>query len=132
MGRHIFSWPVPDRAGGAIGASLEVRALYWMQGERNGGPTDGIVPPRWDAEIPRKEGLACCRYETHELRNGMPFAVGQTDVAQRSFSHGNLRDSAPDGPLYTFGDASYGTRAGQRYPLWNGCVLFSDFDLDVR
>lgn len=41
----------------ALGMTFEIAALYWMQGEGNGGPTGGIVPTRWDAEIPRAEGL---------------------------------------------------------------------------
>jgi hypothetical protein len=71
------------------------------------------------------------RYEPRELRNGTPFAIGQPVVAQRSFSYGNVRDSDPERSVYTFGDASYGTRAGQAYPLWNWCVLFSDFDVEA-
>ncbi len=75
--------------------------------------------------------VSLLRYEPRELRNGMPFALGQAVVAQRSFSYGNLRDSDPEKSVYTFGDATYGTRAGQAYPLWNWCVLFSDFDVEA-
>ena len=39
------------------GMKFRIEALYWMQGEGNGGPTGGIVPTRWDAEIPRPAGL---------------------------------------------------------------------------
>ena len=45
----------------SMGASFRIDALYWMQGEGNGGPTGGIVPTRWDAEIPRAQGLTWYR-----------------------------------------------------------------------
>ncbi|MBL9132780.1 MAG: hypothetical protein JNG86_16350, partial [Verrucomicrobiaceae bacterium] len=41
----------------ALRPDFRIEALYWMQGEGNGGPTGGIVPTRWDAEMPRAEGL---------------------------------------------------------------------------
>jgi hypothetical protein len=89
--------------------------------------TNTRVPIRGVRE---EKGVSVLRYEPRELRNGTPFAIGQPVVAQRSFSYGNLRDSDPEKSVYTFGDASYGTRAGQAYPLWNWCVLFSDFDVE--
>jgi hypothetical protein len=95
----------------------------------NTSGTNTRVPIRGVRE---EKGVSVLRYEPRELRNGTPFAVGQAVVAQRAFSYGNLRDSDPERSVYTFGDASYGTRAGQEYPLWNWCVLFSDFDLDLR
>ena len=58
------------------------------------------------------------------------WTLRQAVTAQRAFSYGNVRDSDPEKSVYTFGDASYGTRAGQAYPLWNWCVLFSDFDVE--
>lgn len=73
-----------------------------------------------------ENGVTVLRYEPRELRNGTPFAVGQAVVAQRAFSYGNVRDSDPELSVYKFGDASYGSRTGQAYPLWNWCVLFSD------
>ena len=75
-------------------------------------------------------GVTVLQYEPGELRNGVPFELGQPLVAQRSFSYGNLRDSDPERSIHTFADAAYGTRAGQTYPLWNWCVLFGD--LPVR
>lgn len=45
----------------AVGADFRIAALYWMQGEGNGGPSGGIVPTRWDAELPRTEGRAWYR-----------------------------------------------------------------------
>lgn len=81
--------------------------------------------------VREENGVTVLRYEPRELRNGTPFAVGQPVVAQRSFSYGNLRDSDPERSVHTFADAAYGTRAGQPYPLWNWCVLFSDFDVEA-
>jgi hypothetical protein len=85
------------------------------------------VPVR---EVREENGVSVLRFEARELRNGVPFEVGQAVTAQRAFSYGNVRDSDPEKSVYAFGDASYGTRAGQGYPLWNWCVLFSDFDVE--
>jgi len=93
----------------------------------NTSGTNTRVPIR---SVRKEKGVSVLRYEPRELRNGTPFAVGQAVVAQRAFSYGNLRDSDPERSVYTFGDASYSTRAGQDYPLWNWCVLFSDFDVE--
>ena len=76
--------------------------------------------------VREQNGVSVLRYEVRELRNGVRFEMGQAVTAQRAFSYGNVRDSDPEKSVYTFGDASYGTRAGQAYPLWNWCVLFSD------
>ncbi len=75
-------------------------------------------------------GVTVLRYDPRELRNNVPFVAGQEIVAQRSFSYGNLRDSDPERSIHNFADASYGTRAGQAYPLWNWCVLFGDLTVD--
>ncbi|MCX6849249.1 MAG: phosphate ABC transporter substrate-binding protein [Verrucomicrobia bacterium] len=64
-------------------------------------------------------GVTVLQYDPTELRNGVPFEQGQSLVAQRSFSYGNLRDSDPESSIHTFTDTTYGTRAGQPYPLWN-------------
>jgi hypothetical protein len=93
----------------------------------NTSGTNTRVPIRGVRE---EKGVSVLRYEPRELRNETPFSVGQAVVAQRAFSYGNLRDSDPERSVYTFGDASYGTRAGQVYPLWNWCVLFSDYDVE--
>lgn len=90
------------------------------------GGTPTRVPVRHVAE---ESGATVLRYEPRELRNGTPFATGQTIVAQRSFSYGNLRDSDPEPATHTFADAAYGTRAGKPYPLWNWCVLFTQFSV---
>ncbi|MFM2143645.1 MAG: hypothetical protein RLZZ476_2189 [Verrucomicrobiota bacterium] len=79
--------------------------------------------------VREENGVSVLRFEARELRNGVPFEVGQVVTAQRAFSYGNVRDSDPEKSVYTFGDASYGTRAGQAYPLWNWCVLFSDLEV---
>ncbi|WP_395736671.1 phosphate ABC transporter substrate-binding protein [Prosthecobacter sp.] len=81
-------------------------------------------------EVGEVNGTTVLRYSPAELRNGVKFAAGQELVVQRSFSYGNLRDSDDERSVHVFGDATYGTRAGRPYPLWNWCVLFSDFSVD--
>lgn len=41
----------------ASGKTFRLTALYWMQGEGNGGAGGGIRPSRWEDEMPRAEGL---------------------------------------------------------------------------
>lgn len=77
--------------------------------------------------VAAEDGVTVLRYETRELRDGTPFAPGLAVAAQRAFSYGNLRDSDATPSTHLFGDSAYGTRAGQSYPLWNWCVLFSNF-----
>jgi hypothetical protein len=77
-------------------------------------------------QVTEEKGVTVLHYVPRELRNSKPFTIGQTIVAQRSFSYGNLRDSDPEKSVHCFADATYGTRAGKPYPLWNWCVLFSD------
>lgn len=74
-----------------------------------------------------ENAAAVLSYDPAELRDGRPFAPGQDLVAMRSFSYGNLRDSDDEHSVFTFTDPAYGTRTGQPYPLWNWCILFSDF-----
>lgn len=76
-------------------------------------------------------GRTLLRYDPRELRNATRFEKGQAVTTQRSFSYGNLRDSDPEVSVHKFGDASYGSRAGKPYPLWNWCVLFSDFEVEA-
>lgn len=40
----------------AMGKDFVIAALVWMQGEANGGPRGGIVPSRWEKEMPRPLG----------------------------------------------------------------------------
>jgi hypothetical protein len=68
-------------------------------------------------------------FENRERRNNIDFAPGQSLTALRPFAYGNLRDSDAERALYRFADASYGTRAGKSYPLWNWCVSFSQFPI---
>ena len=77
-----------------------------------------------------ENGVTVLRYDPAELRDGTPFVAGLPITAQRSFSYGNLRDSDPEPAVFTFADDTYGTRAGQSYPLWNWCVLFSNLPGD--
>lgn len=80
-------------------------------------------------DLREEDGKIVIRIENRELRNQVPFLEGQTLVAYRAFSYGNLRDSDPEKAVYAFGDREYGTRAGQPYPLWNWCVLFNGLDV---
>ena len=91
----------------------------------SGTPTR--VPIR---HVREESGVTVLRYEPRELRNNTPFAAGQAIVAMRPFSYGNLRDSDSEPSTHTFADAAYGTRAGKPYPLWNWCVLFTQFSAD--
>jgi len=86
----------------------------------------GVVrraPVRWVGE---ENGVTLLRFEPRELRDGRPFEIGQSITAFRAFSYGNLRDSDPGLSVYRFSVAAHGQRAGDLYPLWNWCVLFSD------
>lgn len=77
-------------------------------------------------EVAVENGVTVLHYDPATLRDGLPFAPGLAITAQRSYSYGNLRDSDPEHAVFTFADTRYGTRAGQPYPLWNWCVLFSN------
>ena len=94
----------------------------------NTAGTNTRVPIR---KVREEKNVTVLSYEPRELRGGIPFAVGQPVVAQRSFSYGNVRDSDAEQSVFNFGDASYGMRAGKAYPLWNWCVLFSDFEVEA-
>lgn len=72
------------------------------------------------------------RFENRELRNKVHFGTGQSLVTLRPFSYGNLRDSDPEKAIYQFADKAYGTRAGQSYPLWNWCLLFTKFPISEK
>ncbi len=76
-----------------------------------------------------EDGFTRLAFEARELRNGIPFQAGQGVVAQRPFSYGNLRDSDSEKSVHVFADHGYGRRAGQPYPLWNWCVLFSGLEV---
>ncbi|MES2505576.1 MAG: phosphate ABC transporter substrate-binding protein, partial [Verrucomicrobiota bacterium] len=104
---------------------LSDEGAFFVTGMSGGVPTR--VPIRHVAE---ENGATVLRYEPRELRNGTPFAAGGAIVAQRPFSYGNLRDSDPEPSTHIFADAAYGTRAGKPYPLWNWCVLFTQFRVD--
>ncbi len=82
--------------------------------------------------VQEEKGNTVLRYEDRELRNNTAFAVGQTLTALRPFPYGNLRDSDAEAAIYSFADKTYGTRAGQPYPLWNWCVLFNHFPISEK
>jgi hypothetical protein len=95
------------------------------------------VPGRASTRVPIRKvilenGDTFLRFETRELRNGVAFNAGQSVIAQRAYTFGNLRDSqrGDDAAPYRFSDDSYGTRMGQKYPAWNWCVLFSTFPVE--
>lgn len=108
--------------------SEELRVLmdegaFFVTGLSGGKPVR--VPIR---HVGLENGVTVLRYDSGELREGTPFEAGLAITAQRSFSYGNLRDSDPEPAVFSFADAAYGTRAGQPYPLWNWCVLFSNLN----
>lgn len=90
------------------------------------GDAYASVPVR---QVDAEDGFTLLRFENRELRNNTDFAMGQTLTTLRPFSYGNLRDSDPEKAIYRFADSAYGTRAGQLYPLWNWCVLFTRFSI---
>ena len=53
------------------------------------------------------------------------FQTGVALSIERDRPFGNLRDSDPALSIFSFADASYGTRQGQAYPLRNFCVVFT-------
>jgi len=90
------------------------------------GDAFAMAPIRWVRE---ENGSTVLRFENRERRNNEDFAAGQTLMALRPFSYGNLRDSDAEPATYRFTDTAYGTRAGEPYPLWNWCVQFSRFPI---
>jgi hypothetical protein len=107
--------------------SKELRVLldegaYFVTGLSAGKPVR--VPIR---RVALENGVSVLRYDPRELRDGTPFEAGMLVTAQRSYSFGNLRDSDAEPAVFSFADEACGTRAGQPYPLWNWCVLFSGF-----
>ncbi len=79
-----------------------------------------------------ENGSTVLRFENRELRNKVDFVTGQSLIALRPFSYGNLHDSDPEKAIYQFADKAYGTRSGQSYPLWNWCVLFNKFPISEK
>lgn len=81
-------------------------------------------------EVVEEGSTTILRLEDRELRNAVPFAVGQPLGVLRPFSYSNLRDSDPEPALFTFSGSVPGRRVGQSYPLWNWCVLFSGMAIE--
>lgn len=100
---------------------LNDEGAFFVTGLSAGKPVR--VPIR---HVALENGVSVLRYDPRELRDGTPFETDLEITAQRSYSYGNLRDSDPEPSVFSFADDSYGTRAGQPYPLWNWCVLFSN------
>ena len=105
----------------ALRVLLDERAFF-VTGLSAGKPVR--VPIR---QVALENGVSVLRYDPRELRDGTPFEAGLEIAVQRSYSYGNLRDSDLEPAVFSFADKAYGTRAGQPYPLWNWCVLFSGF-----
>jgi len=82
--------------------------------------------------VGEENGSTVLRFEERELRNHVPFAVGQALMVMRPFQYGNLHDSDPEPALYAFADPGYGRRAGQKYPLWNWSILYSGFPVSDK
>ncbi len=87
-------------------------------------PKEARVPVR---TVEFAEGSTVLRVLDQEMRGS--FEAGQTLVARRPFTYGNLRDSDAEESVYAFVDSSYGRRAERPYPLWNWCVVFPDFEI---
>lgn len=105
----------------------EATRLLMNEGAFLAAGTSGPVTRVPVRAVREENGAAVLTYEPAELRDGRPFEAGQELVAMRAFSYGNLRDSDDEQSVFSFADKAYGSRAGQAYPLWNWCVLFSDF-----
>lgn len=73
-----------------------------------------------------KDGNTVVIGERNDLRNNLPFKLGQNCYIQREFGYGNLRDSDPEKSIFRFTDKQYGNRQGQHYPLYNWCIVFDD------
>jgi hypothetical protein len=101
---------------------LTDEGAFFVTGLSAGKPVR--VPIR---HVALENGVSVLRYDPRELRDGTPFEAGLEIAVQRSYSYGNLRDSDLEPAVFSFADEAYGTRAGQSYPLWNWCVLFSGF-----
>lgn len=120
---------VVDGSPNACQPFLKEGAFYVAN--QQSGAAHAQVPVRHVATAP-SPGATVLRYEDRELRNGVPFAVGQTVHAQRPFSYSNLRDSDEDRALHRFADEAYGQRQGQPCPLWNWCVLFDGMVIEEK
>ncbi len=77
-------------------------------------------------------GHTVLRGEADDLRNNIPFKPGQSCFTSRRYSYGNVRDSDDTPSVFKFSDAGYGNRAGQPYPLYNWCVSFDDWEIEMR
>lgn len=61
--------------------------------------------------------------ETETAKN---FGTDQQYFVSRIFGYGNVHDSDAEKSVFHFRDTTYGTRAGQTYPLYNWCIIFQD------
>lgn len=65
----------------------------------------------------------------NEVGVGAAFLPGDIICPMRGDPYGNIRDSDNEYCPLTFSDSAYGTRAGQRYPMWNW--LSTDLDVEI-
>lgn len=68
--------------------------------------------------------------QANELGAGAAFVAGDIIQPMRGDPFGNIRDSDFEYCPLTFSDTTYGTRAGQHYPLWNW--LSTDLDVEIK
>lgn len=79
------------------GRKFRIETLYWMQGEGNGGPTGGIVPTRWDAEIPRPARLEWYRDQLIASRNQWSADLAAITGQQKEIPMFNYQTLGPAG-----------------------------------
>jgi len=79
------------------GKAFRIEALYWMQGEGNGGPTGGIMPSRWDKELPRQQGLAWYRDQLIAYRKEWSEDLGAVTGQQDSLPMFTYQTLGPAG-----------------------------------
>jgi hypothetical protein len=72
------------------------------------------------------QGNTTLLLEKDDFLNGIPMKSGQSCYMTRRFPYGNLRDSDNEESTFRFKDSTYGTRYGQRYPLFNWSIVFQD------
>lgn len=71
-------------------------------------------------------GNTVLKGESRELRNSVKFRTGQRVKVLLPYPYGNIRDSDSDLSVYRF---SSGEWSGQRYPLWNWSIIFTNFPI---
>ena len=78
-----------------------------------------------------EEGNTAFIGEIKDLYKEKEFKIGQYCYLDRRYSFGNLRDSDDEKSIYKFSDSTYGKRFGMNYPLWNWCIMFEKFPINI-